>query len=137
MSSESERFLKLAIKVTSRVATLDEQRELDRLLAATPTLRDELWQLKKDLERDEDVAFTELLLRTLLKTASNQEIIQIRSLQQSNPKRWNEFLRFGAMLQVFGEGAQVHEKTGDSPEPMPDKVRKRLVSALEKTQKEI
>ena len=137
MSSESERFLKLAVKVISRVASQDEQSELDRLMTATPVLRDGFLQVKRDLEAGEDLAFTELYLRVLFKTASPEEVSRIRSLQKSSPKRWREFLDFGSVLQVLGEGAQVPESSGDSPEPMPEAVRKRLVSALEQKQKEV
>lgn len=137
MSSESERFLKLAIKVISRVASQDEQSELDRLMTATPALRDKFSRLKRDFRIDEGLAFTELYLRVLFKTASPEEVAEVRSLQKSHPSRWREFLEFGSVLQVLGEGAQVPEKSGDSPEPMPEAVRKRLVSALEQKQKEV
>jgi|ERR1039458_580204 hypothetical protein len=135
MPSESERFLKLAIKVMSRVASKDEQSELDKLMTATPALRDEFSHLKNDFRPDEDSAFTELYLRVLFKTATPEEVAEIRSLQQSDPERWREFVSFGSVLQVLGEGAQVPESSGDSPEPMPEAVRKRLVSRLEETQK--
>jgi hypothetical protein len=137
MSSENERFLKLAIRVISRVASQDEQGELGRLMTATPALRDEFSKLKRSFKHDEDSAFTELYLRVLFKTASPEEVARIRSLQKSDPKRWREFLDFGCVLQVLGRGPQVPEKSGDSPEPMPEAVRKRLVSALEQKQKEV
>lgn len=137
MPSERERFLKLAIKSISHTASPDEQSELDRLMKTTPALRDGFLQLKRDLEQGEDLAITELYLRVLFKTASPEEVARIRSLQKSNPKRWREFLDFGSVLQVLGEGAQAPESSGDSPEPMPEAVRKRLVSALEQKQREV
>ena len=137
MSSESERFLKLAIKAMSRVASKDDRSQLDKLMTTNPALRDEFSQLEKDFRIDEGLAFTELYLRVLFKTASPEELAEIRSLQKSHPARWREFLNFGSVLQVLGEGAQVPESSGDSPVPMPEAVRKRLVSALEQKQKEV
>ena len=135
MSSENERFLKLAMKVISHKASKDERSELDKIMTTNPALRDEFSQLKRDFRLDEGLAFTELYLRVLFKTASAEEVAEIRSLQKSHPARWREFLSFGSVLQVLGEGAQVSESSGDSPEPMPEAVRKRLVSRLEQTQK--
>ena len=135
LSSEKERFLKLAIKAILGTASQDEQRQLNGLMEAQPMLRKEFSRLEEDfkldeaaLPQDEKSARAELYLRVLFGCAWPEEEASIRAMKVSDPKHWREFLGLGCLLQIIGESAQVPESGGKAPEPMPEAVKKRLTT---------
>jgi hypothetical protein len=130
ITGKKAEFLKLAIKVISGNPTQDDRDQMTRLMTKTPSLRVEFDEIKKQLKGAQDEDFMQLYLRCLFNKASSEESAQLRSLKDTNPAKWNEFQQIVFSLQALGDQLKTSSIDKSAPEPMPEKVRSRLLTEL-------
>ena len=123
-------FLKLAIKVISGNPTQDDRDQMTRLMTKTPSLQVEFDEIKKQLKGAQDEDFMQLYLRCLFNKASSEESARLRSLKDTNSAKWNEFQQIAFSLQALGDQLKTSSIDKSTPEPMPEKVRNRLLAEL-------
>ncbi len=127
---EKQRFLKLAIGSVPGSLSGGEQAELTRLTQAQPALKKELREIRSALQEDQDEDFLELLLRVLFDTASLEDLEEIRGLKSKNPRQWEQFHQMQFILQTIGQSSKQPIVESNTPEPMPEHVRSRLLGEL-------
>lgn len=124
LTDDQKTFLRLALKEISGHATEEERKEL-RQLMKNPDYR----RMKRDIESDDFDEFLESCLKVLIGTPRTEEVSRMRTLKESNPARWRQFLRIGDILQGM---ATPPEPENVEPEPMPEIVRSKLRAELKR-----
>lgn len=113
-----EQFLSLVVKVVNETATAQDRATLEDLTKANPELQAELIKLKAELSVDQEDELFGLYLRVLVKVATVEEIEKVRSLRDSHPKRWEEFLQTAFLLKVMADSANVQLPKPSTPEAL-------------------
>ena len=135
LKKENALFLKLAMKELQHTATERESDKLRKIMKETPKLRDEYRQICQEIQGEEDNKFLQLSLRVLFKKAKPKEIASVRALKQTEPTQWSKFLRVAFILGASGQISTIAQTKSGDPEPMPEGVRKRLLSELRQKRK--
>ena len=132
-SDEQKQFLKLALRDIGDTATDSDRQQLRKLMQASPVLKAEYGRIKRELQNYKTEEFLEMCLKVLLGSASSEEVSRVRSFKVSNPARWRQFLCIADVLQEMAN-APACQKT--KPEPMPERVRRHLLSELKRVRAE-
>lgn len=130
LSQAKARFLELAIKKISGTATTRERNELAALIEATPDLDHHYHEMSRELKLAEDEGFLELCLRVLFNKATSDELSHIRALKQSHAGGWRKFQELAFILESQEGSSTAPSSKRSAPTPMPEAVRKRLLTGL-------
>jgi len=101
---QSRRFLALATKVWSGMATNEEQEELRSMTRQNEKLEQELERMQRETRLEREDRLMVMFLRVLFGTASPAEVADVMALATKDPKQWVAFQHLRVALEEIGAG---------------------------------